>query len=1101
MKTILLILLAVLVAMQVTAEQMIFVPNEGQWHERVQYRSAFSSYTIDLLEDRIVFCIGGDPSGLHGDTKPVLWEMRLLGASPVTIEGSSLQETKFHFYIGNDRSKWKTNLQGYQRIRYANVWEGVDLLVYSNSKGFKYDFIVQPGADPSQIKWKYTGVQPHLNDDGSIFIASSGGINIEEAVPFIYQEKNGTLNEIEGAFTQTEDAFGFRLGEYDTAQKLVLDPEVVWSTYGAKHSSRTSAMKRESDILWLDEYVLPSSVLYESEFLYAGGAFQLEDTNTSPLNRNSLITSLTQNGDNINWVIFLGGNGMTYPYDLKVLNNEEIMVYGLTNSTDFPISFNAYDSIIDDPDNPTYAECFITIFNPTGTEVINSTYAPDLPWQTQQFLNIENEMILYLGGGFSQLSVVQLQDGFVFGGSAASISTELANTIYGDTEMLTIHIFKMNQDLSTIEWYTALSPEITSVFPNELHFGCVLKDMKLVQNELILSGFTTDPVSFLSSDAIDDTLEGPSEGLLVKLSPDEGTVIDATYLGGPGIDELWSILPYEDGFAFAGTTTEGGWPSEERFNYGDGRIIIGEVNAELSELTWYGRIGFEPTDTTNSIPYAHYLPVMFGSNTCGKLVIGLHGAIGSSGVGLPDILPNFEAPSNWLRSSGTTFFGMVNFDKSGLERWGYYGGSTTHGFNTVFKNDDNPLFTVCCEGYWPVDSSEGGFPTDLNPSYPSYIEGTLGTLRPNWPADSTYFQINHTRFDFSLGQSGLLTAEATVESISADCSSASFSVTANDAQYYDWFWEGESLTNDGGNLNLEVDSSGTYSGYVIATDSSRCNVRDTAFFSVDVVIPESELQASLLIPEWNPCDGPQLYQAEVEHTGADLINWQFADGYEASGNVLSFEVNEPGDFLYTVSVTDTLCDTTVVFSESFELYPTLNAELLTSVQPQPGICEPALIDAVVEGIAIDRYEWSLNGSVQDAEEQIIAQLSPGENILSVLVTDTLCQTSVLLSEAFEEPFPDQLTEVRIPNVFTPQNDGINDAFRIAHNLDSGDIEQFSFSVYNRWGALIFESDNPLFRWQPTDESLSEGTYFYKIEYKLTCSDEVRTEQGTLSLLR
>jgi len=58
---------------------------------------------------------------------------------------------KSNYFIGNDPKKWRTNVPNYAKVKYANVYPGVDVVYYGNQGQLEYDFVVQPGADPRQI--------------------------------------------------------------------------------------------------------------------------------------------------------------------------------------------------------------------------------------------------------------------------------------------------------------------------------------------------------------------------------------------------------------------------------------------------------------------------------------------------------------------------------------------------------------------------------------------------------------------------------------------------------------------------------------------------------------------------------------------------------------------------------------------------------------------------------------------------------------------------------------------------------------------------------------------------------------------------------------
>ena len=79
-------------------------------------------------------------------------------------------------------------------------------------------------------------------------------------------------------------------------------------------------------------------------------------------------------------------------------------------------------------------------------------------------------------------------------------------------------------------------------------------------------------------------------------------------------------------------------------------------------------------------------------------------------------------------------------------------------------------------------------------------------------------------------------------------------------------------------------------------------------------------------------------------------------------------------------------------------------------------------------------------------------------------------------------------ELVIPNVFTPAGDGVsgdgkNDTYHIS---DLCPIEDFKITIFNRWGNIVFESDDYRFRWDGVDDNgkdCSEGVYYYTLHAK------------------
>jgi gliding motility-associated-like protein len=91
------------------------------------------------------------------------------------------------------------------------------------------------------------------------------------------------------------------------------------------------------------------------------------------------------------------------------------------------------------------------------------------------------------------------------------------------------------------------------------------------------------------------------------------------------------------------------------------------------------------------------------------------------------------------------------------------------------------------------------------------------------------------------------------------------------------------------------------------------------------------------------------------------------------------------------------------------------------------------------------------------------------------------------------------------NFFSPNNDSINDFF-IIEKIKSGDIREAKFSVFNRWGDLVFEESPYKNRWDGKgnqlnvkEEDLPEGVYIYRLEFKV--NEKTTTTLGKIILKR
>ena len=138
------------------------------------------------------------------------------------------------------------------------------------------------------------------------------------------------------------------------------------------------------------------------------------------------------------------------------------------------------------------------------------------------------------------------------------------------------------------------------------------------------------------------------------------------------------------------------------------------------------------------------------------------------------------------------------------------------------------------------------------------------------------------------------------------------------------------------------------------------------------------------------------------------------------------------------------------------------------------------------------FQWT-NGEVINSIE-----ISPEQSmIMGVEGIADGCKTYVEISIIVKIP----LTECYIyfPNSFTPNHDGLNDLFApIGEN-----IEMISFTIYNRWGELIYQSYEPFPSWDgfSNGKLVPSGVYHYFVRYKKADTGELKQKQGSVSLIR
>ncbi|RPI68199.1 MAG: hypothetical protein EHM43_05580, partial [Ignavibacteriae bacterium] len=127
--------------------------------------------------------------------------------------------------LGRNAERWKVMI-------YRDIYAGIDLRITSNTTGPKIDFIVHPGADPSQIALRYQGAdQVVMREDGSLWTSTPLG-SLRESAPVSWNElPNGSKSVIASSFALNGNTIRFTLDAYDHSKTLVIDPQREWATY------------------------------------------------------------------------------------------------------------------------------------------------------------------------------------------------------------------------------------------------------------------------------------------------------------------------------------------------------------------------------------------------------------------------------------------------------------------------------------------------------------------------------------------------------------------------------------------------------------------------------------------------------------------------------------------------------------------------------------------------------------------------------------------------------------------------------------------------------------------------------------------------------
>jgi hypothetical protein len=399
---------------------LIFEPNQGQSDPRVKFLARGSGYGLFLTRDEAVLALQPPVVGRQSSAKKLsVVRMKLAGAnaSPALI-GTDELPGKSNYFIGNNPAKWHRNVPQFARVRYLNVYPGIDLVYYGNQGRLEYDFEVAPGADPRQVVLRFQGLnQLRLHADGNLLIAmSSGSLRLE--APRVYQRIGQEPKPVAGRFALLgKDKVGFELGPYDPSRALVIDPVLTYSTYlGGSGNEGCSVIAgiviagipsppSGCPAIAVDSangiggpgniYVAGSTT--SSNFRTTTGVFQPSLAGgTGPNHANLFLSKFDPTGATLIFSTYLGGDGTDTSAGVAVDSALNVYVAGTTSSTNFPTT----PSIAFQPGPVPGAKnhVFVSQLKPDGSALLYSTYLVGNGTETATGLALDVHSKVYVSG-------------------------------------------------------------------------------------------------------------------------------------------------------------------------------------------------------------------------------------------------------------------------------------------------------------------------------------------------------------------------------------------------------------------------------------------------------------------------------------------------------------------------------------------------------------------------------------------------------------------------------------------------------------------------------------------------------------------------------
>ncbi len=333
-----------------------FEANQGQTESQVKFLARGNGYNLFLTSTEVVLAPGKTTTDKTGKTtrgarhpikdrkaKPAVLRMQFVGANPAPqVTGVNELPGKSNYFIGNDPTKWRTNVPSYSSVRYTEVYRGVDIIFYGNQQELEYDIIVAPGSDPRQVKLAFAGARNlRIDKQGDLSIYTQSG-RVVQHKPFTYQELNGQRQIVPSRYVATKgNEVGFEVGNYDATKPLVIDPTVSLA-YGAFIGGNGVDTAR-AITLALDGSAWVSGVTSSLNFPVTPGAPQTTDGDAG-IFFDAFVAKLSPAGDAILYATYLGGNQGEDASGVALDAAGNVYLTGYTTSPDFPTTPGAFET-------------------------------------------------------------------------------------------------------------------------------------------------------------------------------------------------------------------------------------------------------------------------------------------------------------------------------------------------------------------------------------------------------------------------------------------------------------------------------------------------------------------------------------------------------------------------------------------------------------------------------------------------------------------------------------------------------------------------------------------------------------------------------------
>ncbi len=1024
-------------------------------------------------------------------------DLILLNSNPNSdILASDKQEYYENYYTTGNADSGIINVHTYKTIIYKEIYPYIDMVLHCKKSGMKYEFVVYPGGNVSDIQIQWNGLESIKKIKDSKIEYSCALGKMEESAPFSFLlADQNTHPEIESHFVLKNNKIEFNIAKYDKTRTLVIDPMLEWGTYFDEQTAASGiSLDKNGNI-----FVVGSSGYLSN--LATTGAFQ---TSIGGFQEGIFLAKFNSNGALL-WATYYGGDESNIGNGVVTDRFGDVYILGSTGSNGLATS-GSYQTI-----NTNYIkggfDAILVKFNTNGNRLWATYFGGNNTNTLDGSIATDHSGNIYITGGTASTSGIA-----TVGAYQTSIGTSMQNA----------YLAKFNRG-GKILWATYFGGN-----GSDFGFGVATDSTENV----FISGNTTSTSGIATVGAYQTILDGGYDAFLAKFDS-SGKRIWGTYFGGSGQEESGRMAIDRFGNVYISGFTNS---SSRIATSGAFRTSGFHANVYLAQFNNNGSLIW-------ATYYANLDNNMGSVSLCSDLSGNVYltsNAVYDSSVATAGAYQTFCA--------GYHDAFLVKFNVKGVREWGtYYGGEEEdYGAGVVVDPIGNIYMVgathsshgIATKGAHQTSYTNTSSGTAFIAKFGSNFSNNSGILSFKSPIDSFCgdSQIVKVRLK-NFGDSDL------------DSAKIDFSVNGKIQTTYNWSGKlspDSSVILTIGNYNFSPGSDTIQAWTSMpngVVDSFPNNDTSTAIIQVHFLpTPNAGPDTTLCYDEVYTMQGsggvtytwhPAVYLSSATDPNAVAI-LPNTEHYElvvqnSYGCIDSAPVLlkvRPKLHIKAVADPSTLCfgqpfilysksnggdslhyqyqwvndnqsaDSTiikpsqsgwhkVILSDNCSASNGIDSVYVTVIQP----AKAAFVYVPAQRIKVNQNVSFQNQSSYAAKYLWKFDINDTSNIVSPdhIYTDSGEYKITLIAYGlnhcpndtaygFIKIIGTQVT-IYIPDAFSPNGDGINDLF----NISGIGIKSYSYNIYNRWGESIFSSSSGGWNGNFKGQQVPEGVYIYMFD--------------------